>query len=53
MTNTLISFPYMLFIDDFGEHRNMYHALKVFYLIPACLSYGEQRKSANVFAVRL
>ena len=48
-----ISFPYLLFIDDFGIHRNMYRALKAFYLIPACLSYEERRKIANVFTLTL
>lgn len=48
-----LSFPYLLFIDDFGVHRNMYRALKAFYLIPACLSYDERRKLANVFTLSL
>ena len=52
-TNEHISMPYMLFIDDFGVHRNMYRALKAFYLIPACLSYEERRKLANVFTLTL
>lgn len=47
------SFPYLLFIDDFGVHRNMYRALKAFYIIPACLSYDERRKIANVFTLTL
>ena len=47
------SFPYLLFIDDFGVHRNMYRALKAFYLIPANLDYSERRKIANVFTLTL
>lgn len=47
------SLPYFLFIDDFGVHRNMYRALKAFYLIPACLEYSERRKLANVFTLSL
>lgn len=47
------SLPYLLFIDDFGIHRNMYRALKAFYLIPACLSYEERRKVENVFTLTL
>ena len=47
------SLPYLLFIDDFGVHRNMYRALKAFYLIPACLEYSERRKLANVFTLTL
>ena len=31
----------------------MYRALKAFYLIPACLDYGERRKLANVFTLIL
>ena len=48
-----LSLPYILFIDDFGIHRNMYRALKAFYLIPASLSYDERRKLANVFTLTL
>ena len=44
---------YLLFIDDFEIHRNMYRALKAFYLIPACLNYQERRKLANVFTLLL
>lgn len=47
------SFPYFLFINDFGIHRNMYRALKAFYLIPACLTYEKRRKLANVFTLTL
>ena len=48
-----ISLPYLLFVDDFGVHRNMYRAFKAFYLIPACLPYEERRKLANVFTLTL
>ncbi|KAL8798951.1 MAG: hypothetical protein Q9200_007661 [Gallowayella weberi] len=47
------SFPFVLFIDDFGIHRNMYRALKAFYWIPAALPYTERRKLANVFTITL
>ena len=47
------SFPIILFIDDFGVHRNMYRALKAFYCIPAALPYDERRKIANVFTLTL
>jgi hypothetical protein len=43
------SLPIILFIDDFGVHRNMYRAIKAFYWIPANLPYAERRKIANVF----
>ena len=48
-----LSFPYLLFTDGFGVHRNMYRALKAFYLIPANLPYEERRKVANVFTLTL
>ena len=51
--SSLISFSYLLFIDDFDIHRNMYRALKGFYLISACLSYEERRKIVNVFILTL
>ena len=47
------SFPIILFIDDFGVHRNMYRALKAFYWIPAAFPYSERRKLANVFTFTL
>ena len=47
------SLPIILFIDDFGIHRNMYRALKAFYCIPAALPYDERRKIANVFTLTL
>lgn len=37
VTNSHMSFSYLLFIDDFGVHRNMYRALKAFFLDP-CMS---------------
>jgi hypothetical protein len=48
-----ISLSFILFIDDFGIHRNMYRAAKAFYLIPACLSFVERQKIANVFTLTL
>lgn len=48
-----VSFPYLLFIDGFGIHRNMYRSLKAFYLIPAALPYKERRKIANIFTLTL
>ena len=39
-----LSLPFILFIDDFGIHRNMYRALKGFYITPASLGYQERRK---------
>jgi len=48
-----LSLPIILFVDDFGVHRNMYRALKAFYWIPANLPYPERRKLANVFTFSL
>ena len=49
----MISLPLILFIDDFGIHRNMYRALKAFYWIPANLDYSNRRKIANVYTLSL
>ena len=49
----VISLSFMMFIDDFGIHRNMYCALKAFYWIPANLPYKERRKLANIFTLSL
>jgi hypothetical protein len=47
------SVPFQLFIDDFGAHRNMYRAIKGFYITPAGLSYQERRSLANSFTLTL
>ena len=47
------SFFYLLFIDDFDVHRNMYRVLKAFYLISICLIYEYRRKMINVFTLIL
>ncbi|PYH97238.1 hypothetical protein BO71DRAFT_142846 [Aspergillus ellipticus CBS 707.79] len=47
------SIPFLLFIDDFGVHRNMYKALKAFYLTPAGLTYRERRYLDNSFTLTL
>ncbi|RDW84612.1 hypothetical protein BP6252_02202 [Coleophoma cylindrospora] len=48
-----MSLPFILFVDDFGVHRNMYRALKGFYITPACLPYHERRKPGNEFTLTL
>jgi hypothetical protein len=48
-----LSLPFILFIVDFGMHRNMYRALKGFYFTPACLDYQERRKTFNEFTLTL
>ena len=53
VSTSYVSLPYLLFVDDFGVHRNMYRGLQTFYLIPACLEYSERRKLANVFTATL
>ena len=52
-TYSHISISYLLFIDDFDVYRNMYRALKAFYLILAYLDYQERRKLTNVFTLLL
>ncbi|PYH90757.1 hypothetical protein BO71DRAFT_461601 [Aspergillus ellipticus CBS 707.79] len=47
------SISLLLFIDDFGAYRNMYKALKGFYLTPSALSYRERRRPANSFTLTL
>lgn len=44
---------YFLFIDNFDVYRNIYRALKTFYLILACLLYKKRRKVVNVFTLTL
>ena len=46
-------FIYLLFIDEFEVHRNMYRSFKTFYLIFANLSYERKRKIVNVFTLIL
>ena len=48
-----ISLFYLLFIDNFKLHKNMYRALKNFYLILIYLSYVERKKMTNVFILIL
>jgi hypothetical protein len=54
-TNKLpsISLPFILFINDFGIYRNIYRALKGFYIILAILGYKERRKPSNKFTLTL
>ena len=52
-TRSHVFFSYILFIDDFDVHRNMYRALKAFYMISVCLSYEKRRIIANVFILTL
>jgi hypothetical protein len=48
-----ISLLFILFIDDFGIYRNMYRALKGFYITLAILGYEERRKPSNEFTLTL
>ncbi|KAH8744341.1 hypothetical protein F5882DRAFT_265287, partial [Hyaloscypha sp. PMI_1271] len=48
-----MSLLFILFIDDFGIYRNMYQALKGFYITPATLGYEERRKPSNEFMLTL
>lgn len=47
------SIPLLMFIDDFGIFRNMYRALKAFYMTPAGLPYSQRRKVANNYTLTL
>ena len=44
---------YLLFIDDFEIYKNIYKALKVFYLIFIYLNYEKRKKFVNVFTLIL
>ena len=44
---------YLLFINNFEIYKNIYRALKAFYLIFAYLNYLEKRKFINIFILLL
>ena len=52
-TCSVRSMPILVFVDDFGIFRNMYRALKGFYVTLAGLPYSERRKIANNFTLTL
>lgn len=47
------SLPILIFIDDFGIHRNMYRAFKAFYMTLAGLPYSARSKVANILTLTL
>ena len=51
--NNYISFLYLLFINNFKTYRNIYRALKGFYLIPIYLLYEKRYKIINIFILIL
>ena len=51
--NNHIFFLYLLFINNFNIYRNIYRALKIFYLILIYFSYKERRKIINIFILTL
>ena len=53
VTKFRIFLSYLLFIDDFEIHKNMYRALKTFYIISICFFYVERKKVINVFTLTL
>lgn len=53
ISNYCTSLSYILFIDNFRVYRNIYRALKAFYLIPVYLDYVERRKLVNIFILIL
>ncbi len=50
---SIIFLLYLLFIDNFNIYRNIYQALKIFYLIPEYLFYNKKRKIVNCFVLIL
>ena len=51
--SSFLSLFYFFFVNDFDAHKNMYWALKAFYLISICFFYIERRKIVNVFTFTL
>jgi hypothetical protein len=49
----ICSLPFLLFINNFGTHHNMYCALKGYYIIPAGLLYYKYRRLGNLFTLTL
>lgn len=52
-TCSYVLFLYILFIDNFDVHRNIYRILKTFYIISVYLLYEKRREIANVFILML
>ena len=52
-SHTIHSLSFILFIDDFDVHRNMYWVLKAFYWILTCLPYLKWQRVINVFTLSL
>ena len=53
VTKSHISLLYLLFINNFKIYKNIYRALKAFYLIFVYLNYQEKRKLINIFILLL
>lgn len=47
------SFPLLIFVDDFGLHRNVYHTITGVYAMPAGLSILNRQRSGNALTVAL
>jgi hypothetical protein len=48
-----LSLPYILYVDEFGAHRNTHRSLRAFYLSPARLDYKERRQVSNQFTMTM
>jgi hypothetical protein len=49
----MLSFSLVVFIDEFGLYRNVYHSVSGIYAMPAALCGLERQKSKNAFTLIL
>ncbi len=53
LNHKVLSFPLVVFIDEFGLYRNVYHSVSGIYAMPAALCGLERQKSKNAFTLAL
>jgi hypothetical protein len=53
LTKGVVSFPTLVFIDDFGLYRNTYTSVTGIYTMPAGLPITERQKSSNAYTIAL
>jgi hypothetical protein len=53
LKNRVISFPLLMFIDDFGLYHNMYRALTGIYIMPTDLLIRERKRPTNAHTLTL
>jgi hypothetical protein len=50
---SVLSVPFLTFIEGFGLHRNAYRSLMGWYIIIAALTFEERSRRANVYPITL